>query len=149
MAVTVASPVVEKTTTGGHDELKRSLGLRDCVFVVIGGVIGSGIFIVPATVLRQTGGDYGPMLLVWLAAGVLSLLGALTYGELGAMNPEAGGLYVYVRDAFGSLPAFVLGWALFFMIASGSVATLAVACATYFDRFIPLTPLLKKVAALL
>ena len=75
-------------------ELKRTLGLRDLVLIVIGTVIGSGIFIVPATTLSQAGGSVRVALLVWLVAGVLSLLGALTYGELGAMNPDAGGLYV-------------------------------------------------------
>ena len=66
----------------------------------------------------------GVALTVWVIGGVLSLLGALTYGELGAMQPEAGGLYVYIRDAFGPLPAFLYGWSLFFVIGSGSVATL-------------------------
>ena len=85
--------------------LSRTLGFTDLVLIVIGTVIGSGIFIVPATVLTQTGGALGTALLVWFVAGVLSLLGALTYGELGAANPDAGGLYVYIRDAFGTLPA--------------------------------------------
>jgi APA family basic amino acid/polyamine antiporter len=125
-------------------ELKRSLNQRDLILIVIGSVIGSGIFIVPSTVLRATNGDIGPMLLVWLIAGVLSLLGALTYGELGAMNPEAGGLYIYVRDAFGALPAFLLGWCFFFMIASGSIATLAVAFTTYFERLVPLNDVVRR-----
>ncbi len=133
---------------GTRNELKRALNLKDLVLIVIGSVIGSGIFIVPSTVLTQTAGDVGPMLLVWLVAGVLSLLGALTYGELGAMNPEAGGLYVYVRDAFGRLPAFLLGWTLFFMIATGSVATLAVAFGTYLDRLVPVGEIGKKVVAI-
>ncbi|MGH7553288.1 MAG: amino acid permease, partial [Longimicrobiales bacterium] len=84
-------------------DLERSLTLRDIVFIAVGAVIGSGIFIVPATVLRQTGNDPVTAMIIWAAAGVLSLLGALTYGELGAMNPEAGGIYVYLRDGFGSL----------------------------------------------
>ena len=121
--------------------LARSLGLRDLIFIVVGTVIGSGIFIVPATVLRQTGGAVGPALLVWLIAGILSLLGALTYGELGAGRPEAGGLYVYIRDAFGALPAFLYGWTSFFVIGSGSVATLAVAFTGYLGQFVALTPL--------
>ena len=73
--------------------LARTLGFTDLVLIVIGTVIGSGIFIVPSIVLRQTGGTLGPALLVWLVAGVLSLLGALTYGELGAAKAESGGLY--------------------------------------------------------
>ncbi len=130
-------------------ELERVLGLRELAFIVVGTVIGSGIFIVPATTLQQTGGEIGPALLVWLIAGVLSLLGALTYGELGAMNPEAGGLYVYIRDAFGRLPAFLYGWTLFFVIGSGSVATLAVAASSYLGELVPLTPFLARLVAVL
>jgi APA family basic amino acid/polyamine antiporter len=127
--------------------LRRSLGLRDLIFIVVGTVIGSGIFIVPAAVLRQTGGAVGPALLVWLAAGVLSLLGALTYGELGASRPDAGGLYVYIRDAFGPLPAFLFGWTSFFVISSGSVATLAVAFTGYLGRLVVLAPAVAKLVA--
>lgn len=89
--------------------LIRTLRLRDIYLLMIGSVIGSGIFLVPATILLQVRGSVGLALLVWIAGGVLSLLGALTYGELGAMNPAAGGLYVYIRDAFGALPAFLYG----------------------------------------
>jgi APA family basic amino acid/polyamine antiporter len=128
--------------------LKRVLGLRELILIVVGTVVGSGIFIVPATVLQQTGGTIGPALLVWFVAGILSLLGALTYGELGAMDPEAGGIYVYIRDAFGEMPAFLYGWTLFFVISSGSVATLAVATTEYLGQIIPLSHLGGKVAAL-
>src|SRR5690606_12839080 len=124
------------------------LGPRDVPLLVIGRVIGSGIFIVPATVLRQTGGHAGLALLVWFLAGVLSLLGALTYGELGAMNPEAGGLYVYVRDAFGRFAAFLFGWTLFFVIAGGSNAALAVAFSSYASQVAALPPLAAKVVAI-
>src|SRR5881396_704869 len=120
--------------------LKRTLNLRDLVFIVVGTVIGSGIFLVPSTVLRQTGGAVGLAMVVWIVAGVLSLLGALTYGELGAANPEAGGLYVYIRDAFGPLPAFLYGWTAFFVIGTGSVATLAVAFTGYLGQFVPVSP---------
>jgi APA family basic amino acid/polyamine antiporter len=118
--------------------LERTLSFRDLTFIVIGTVIGSGIFIVPATVLRQTDGLVGPALLVWAIGGILSLLGALTYGELGAARPGAGGLYTYVRDAFGPLAGFLYGWTLFFAIASGSTATLAVAAASYLGQLVPL-----------
>lgn len=127
-------------------QLERVLGLRQLILIVVGTVIGSGIFIVPATVLKQTGG-LGPALLVWLIAGILSLLGALTYGELGAMHPEAGGLYAYIRDAFGPLPAFLYGWTLFFVICAGSVATLAVAVSSYMGELVPLSPGLGKAVA--
>jgi APA family basic amino acid/polyamine antiporter len=91
-------------------------------------------------VLRQTGGGLGLALLVWLLAGALSVMGALTYGELAAGNPEAGGLYVYLRDAFGPFLAFLYGWALFFVMGSGSVATLAVAFSSYLGQVVPLGP---------
>ena len=129
--------------------LTRTLRLRDLIFIVVGTVIGSGIFVVPGAVLRQTGGDVGYALLVWVLGGVLSLLGALTYGELGGMLPEAGGAYVYVRDAFGPLPAFLLGWTLFFVISTGSVATLAVAFAEYLRQFVALGPTAAKLVAAL
>ncbi len=118
-------------------ELRRTLGLLDLTFIAIGTVIGSGIFLVPGVVLRETGTQTGPALLVWVAAGILSYLGALTYAEMGAMKPDAGGLYTYIRDAFGPLPAFLYGWTSFFVIASGSVATLAVAFSSYFSEFVP------------
>ncbi len=124
-------------TTPARD-LARVLRFPDLIFIVIGTVIGSGIFLVPGGVLRDSGGDVGIALLVWLVGGMLSLLGALTYGELGAMDPQAGGLYVYLRDSFGRLPAFLYGWALFFVIGSGSVATLAAAFARYVQEFVAL-----------
>lgn len=127
--------------------LPRTLGLRDLILLNIGSVIGSGIFLVPATVLRQVNGLIIPALLVWLVGGLLSLLGALTYGELGAMKPASGGLYVYIRDCFGRLPAFLFGWTLFFVISSGAVATLAVAFATYLGELVPLNSVLEKLIA--
>lgn len=117
-------------------DLRRTLGLTDLTLIAMGTVIGSGIFLVPGVVLRETGAQTGPALLVWAAAGLLSLLGALTYAEMGAMKPEAGGLYPYIRDAFGHLPAFLYGWTSFFVIASGSVATLAVAFSGYFGQIL-------------
>ncbi len=121
----------------GPNELRRSLGFTDLMLITIGTVIGSGIYLVPSVVLRQTGGHTGLAFAVWAVAGVLSLLGALTYAELGAMKPEAGGLYAYLRDAFGPLPAFLYGWASFLVIASGSIAALAVAFANYLSPLLP------------
>jgi len=129
--------------------LPRTLGLRDLVWLTIGSVIGSGIFLVPSVVLRQVDGFIIPALLVWLVGGILSLLGALTYGELGAMKPATGGLYIYIRDCFGKFPAFLFGWTLFFVISSGSVATLAVAFSAYLSEIVPLTPLLAKTISVL
>jgi basic amino acid/polyamine antiporter, APA family len=121
----------------GPNELRRSLGFTDLMLITIGTVIGSGIYLVPSIVLRQTGGHTGLAFTVWAVAGFLSLLGALTYAELGAMKPEAGGLYAYLRDAFGPLPAFLYGWASFLVIASGSIAALAVAFANYLSPLLP------------
>ncbi len=129
--------------------LPRMLGLRDLIWLTIGTVIGSGIFLVPSTVLRQFDGFILPAMLAWLAGGLVSLLGALTYAELGAMKPAVGGLYVYIRDGFGRFPAFLFGWTLFFVITSGSVATLAVAFSAYLGEIVPLTPALAKLIAVL
>lgn len=118
--------------------LRRTLGFSDLLLVTVGTVIGSGIFLVPGVVLRETGARSGLALTVWAVAGVLSWLGALTYAELGAMRPDAGGLYVYIRDAFGPLPAFLYGWTSFLVIASGSIAALAVAFAGYLAQLVPL-----------
>lgn len=138
--------MIEDSTPAGS--LPRTLGLRDLILLTIGTVIGSGIFIVPGAVLRQVGGSMAVALFVWLAGGVLSLLGALTYGELSARNPKAGGLYVFIRDGFGPFPAFLFGWALFFVMSSGSLATLAVAFSAYLDEVIPMTPLQSQLAAI-
>lgn len=129
------------------EKLPRVLGAFDLIGLTLGSVIGSGIFLVPAIVFTQTGGHLGPALLVWTVGGVLSLLGALTYAELAAMKPEPGGIYVYIRDAFGGFLAFLYGWALFFVIASATVATLAVAFTSYLREFVDLSPLAAKAVA--
>jgi APA family basic amino acid/polyamine antiporter len=131
------------------EDLRRTLGFTDLVMITLGAVIGSGIFLVPGVVLRETQGRVGLALSVWFIAGVLSLLGAFTYAELGAMNPDAGGLYTYIRDAFGPLPAFLYGWASFFVISSGSVAALAVAFSSYLGQITPLSPVGAKAVSLL
>jgi APA family basic amino acid/polyamine antiporter len=128
--------------------LARLLGLWDLIMLIIAAVIGSGIFLVPGTVLSQVNGSIGVALIVWLLGGILSLLGALTYGELSAANPKAGGLYVYIRDCFGPLPAFLFGWALFFAIGTGAVATLAVAFSDTLSAVVPLSPAFHKMISL-
>ena len=117
--------------------LRRELGLFSAALLVVGGIIGSGIFFTPAETARNlpTGGW---VLGVWALGGVVALAGALTYAELGAMLPEAGGAYVYVREAFGKLPAFLLGWMTLLMIASGAIAAVAMGFAGYLERFVPL-----------
>lgn len=126
--------------------LRRTLGTADLTLLVIGNVIGSGIFLVPSAVLRESG-SVTAALTVWVVGGVLSLFGALSYAELGAMDQGSGGLYSYVRDAFGLFPAFLLGWAFFFGIGGGTVAGLAVAVTNYLGQFIVLSPAASKAIA--
>src|ERR1700730_10035476 len=121
------------------NELSRSLNQRELLFLFVGSVIGSGIFIAPGLIMRQVGGSAGYSLLLWLAGGVLSLLGALTYAELAAANPEAGGLYCYIRDGFGRLPAFLYGWCLFLVIASATIPALAHAFTKYLQQIVELS----------
>ncbi|MBV6522245.1 MAG: Serine/threonine exchanger SteT [Gemmatimonadaceae bacterium] len=123
--------------------LRRTLGATDLTLLVIGNVIGSGIFLVPSTVLKQSG-SVSMALIVWLVGGVLSLFGALAYAELGAMDGSSGGLYAFTRDAFGAFPAFLYGWTLFLVIGAGTIATLAVAAANYMGQFADLTPRMKQ-----
>jgi amino acid transporter len=113
--------------------LPRVLGPVSAFCVVVGSVIGSGIFIVPAEVARDVPA-IGPIALVWIVGGLFSAAGALTLAELGAMIPRAGGLYVYLRAAYGPLPAFLFGWTEFLVIRTGSMATLAAAFARAFAQ---------------
>jgi basic amino acid/polyamine antiporter, APA family len=118
--------------------LSRTLRPRDLLLLFIGSVIGSGIFLTPGLILRQLNGSVGAASLVWIVGGVLSLLGALTYAELSATNPEAGGLYCFIRDGFGRIPAFLYGWSLFLVIASGTIAALSHAFTRYLAEIIPM-----------
>ena len=119
------------------NELRRELGVFSASLLVVGGIIGSGIFFTPAETARALP-TAGWVLGVWTLGGVVALAGALTYAELGAMMPEAGGGYVYVREAFGRLPAFLLGWMTLLMIASGAIAAVAMGFAGYLERFVPI-----------
>jgi APA family basic amino acid/polyamine antiporter len=144
MTAKVSTGTSAACQTLGETQLRKTLGMRDLILLIVGTVIGSGIFLVPGEVLKPVGYSVPLALTVWFAGGILSLLGALTYGELSTMKPEAGGLYVYIRDCFGPLPAFLFGWTLFFIISAGSVATLAVAFSNYLGEFLPLTTLAAK-----
>lgn len=129
--------------------LERRLGLFSAVCVVAGSVIGSGVFLVASDITRSVPSPWAG-LSVWLVAGLLSLLGGLAFAELGAMFPGAGGQYLYLREAFGPLPAFLYGWTLFWVIQAGSIAAVAIAFARYFSAFFPVGPLgLDLVAAAL
>lgn len=120
----------------GPVELPRVLGLAAAMSCVVGSVIGSGIFIVPAKIARDV--PYlGGIALVWVVGGLFSMAGSLTLAELSAMLPRAGGPYVYLKEAFGRLPAFLFGWSEFLVIRAGSVATLAAGFALYLGRLVP------------
>ena len=131
----------------GERDLARKLGLWDAVGIVSGTIIGSGIFLVPNLVARNLSSP-GWILFLWIFAGALSLCGALAYAELGAMIPDTGGPYVYLREAYGPLLAFVCGWSFFFVALSASVAWLAIAFANYLSYLVPLTPAAGKLVAL-
>lgn len=122
--------------SGPLDTLPRVLGPVTAFCVVVGSVIGSGIFIVPARV-AQSLPAIEPIVLAWVVGGIFSAAGALTLAELGAMLPRAGGPYVYLREAYGRFPAFLFGWAEFLINRTGSMATLAAAFARYFAQIVP------------
>src|SRR6476660_8336876 len=117
-------------------EFKRGLGLYDSTMVVIGSMIGSGIFIVSADMAR-TIGSAGWLLTAWVVTGVLTVFAALSYGELAAMMPRAGGQYVYLREAFSPIWGFLYGWTLFLVIQTGTIAAVAVGFARYFGALVP------------
>ncbi|MGH9407014.1 MAG: APC family permease [Terriglobia bacterium] len=127
-------------------ELPRVIGTLGSTALVVGTIIGSGIFLVPHDVAQQVG-SVRDLLLVWAVGGALALAGALSLAELGAAMPEAGGLYVYLREAYGRLPAFLLGWANLLVIESGAVATLAVGFGIYAARIAPLSAAGQKITA--
>jgi len=115
---------------------KRELGLFDATMIVAGSMIGSGVFIVSADIARMVGSP-GMLLLVWLLTGVLTLIAALSYGELAGLLPHAGGQYVYLREAFGPLAGFLYGWTLFTVIQTGTIAAVAMAFAKYTSAILP------------
>jgi APA family basic amino acid/polyamine antiporter len=130
-------------------ELPRKLNVLDSAAIVVGTVIGSAVFIVPSSVALNLP-TVPSFLGVWVFTGVLSFFGALAYAELGAMMPSTGGQYVFLREAYGPLPAFLCGWAFFLVIQSGSIATLAAGFSIYLSYFVPLsTPAARVVAVAL
>jgi APA family basic amino acid/polyamine antiporter len=131
---------VDKTDTKslrGKKELVRGLTLRDATALVVGTIIGTGVFLKTAR-MAQAAGSPELVLFAWIAAGLLSLAGALTYAELGAMLPKAGGEYVFLQTAYGDLPAFLFGWMRIVVGSSGSIASFGVAFALFLSAFIPL-----------
>lgn len=126
-----------------HASLEPVLGVRDGIAIVVGTVIGSGIFLVPGPIAQHLP-SLGLVLLVWIVGGILSLFGSLSIGELASTYPGAGGLYIYLRHIYGKPLAFLYGWALFSLIQSGSIATLASGLALYASKIFILSPLQLK-----
>ena len=133
MAATVAN---NSATVPPSTDLVKGLGLLDCTTIVMGSMIGSGIFIVAAEIAREVGSP-GLFLLSWVISGVMTVSAAVTYGELAAMMPKAGGQYVYLREAFNPLFGFLYGWTLFLVIQTGTIAAVAVAFGKFLGFFFP------------
>ena len=108
-----------------QDHFKRELGLLDGTMLVVGSMIGSGIFIVSADIARQVG-SAGWLTLIWLISGLITMIAAVSYGELSAMFPKAGGQYVYLKEAYNKLIAFLYGWSFFAVIQTGTIAAVGV-----------------------
>src|SRR5579864_1353922 len=136
MGSNVNPPVVTGPVQNAKPTFARGLGLFDCVMVVVGVMIGSGIFIVSADMARQIG-SAGWLLVAWAFAGVLTIAGALAYGELAAMMPHAGGMYIYLREAFSPLWGFLYGWTLCTVIQTGTIAAVAIAFARFTGILFP------------
>jgi len=126
-------PAVPNST---EEKFVQGLGLLDSTMIVAGSMIGSGIFIVSAEIARQVGSP-GWLLVVWVVTGVLTLMASLSYGELAAMMPKAGGQYVYLREAFSPLWGFLYGWTLFLVIQTATIAAVAVGFARYLGVLLP------------
>ncbi len=137
-ATTVAAPA--------PPQLLRVLGGREATAIVVGIMIGTGIFIVPAQITRSMG-TRDAALSVWAVTGLLSLFGALSFAELAAMLPQAGGQYVYLREAYGPLTGYLCGWSFFIAAQTGGISVLAVGFAEYTNEFVSLTPWEQKAAA--
>src|ERR1700758_2412227 len=116
---------------------RQQLGLFDATMLVAGSMIGSGIFIVSADIARDVGSS-GWLLLVWVLSGLITILGALSYAELAALMPNAGGQYVYLREAYSPLWGFLYGWTCFLVIQTGSIAAVGVAFAKFLGVFVPI-----------
>src|SRR5450432_694537 len=125
--------------------LLRELGSAQATSIVVGVVIGSGIFLVPAEMM-QAAGSARLVYLAWIVGGIFSFFGALTYAELGAMKPQAGGEYVYIRDAYGPLPGFLCGWTWTIVVKPSSLAAIAIGIVRVLANFPQLSCLSVHIA---
>src|SRR5216110_1220296 len=133
---TLATPHEGPTAGEPAPAFQQKLGLFDATMLVVGTIIGSGIFIVSAEIARDVGST-GWLLAIWGLTGVMTIMGALSYAELAAMMPHAGGQYVYLREAYSPLPGFLYGWTCFLVIQTGSIAAVGVVFAKYLGVFVP------------
>src|SRR5690242_1764057 len=129
-------PMTAPAPAPAEPKFVQGLGLLDSTMIVAGSMIGSGIFIVSADIARQVGSG-GWLLMVWLVTGILTVTAALSYGELAAMMPRAGGQYIYLREAYSPLWGFLYGWTLFLVIQTGTIAAVSVAFARYLSVLVP------------
>src|ERR1700681_1795810 len=129
---TATAPSVARSEGG----FVRAIGLFDGTMIVVGSMIGSGIFIVAADIARQTG-SAGGLLVAWIITGLLTVSAALSYGELAAMFPHAGGQYFYLREAYSPLWGFLYGWTLFLVIQTGTIAAVAIGFSRYLGVLFP------------
>ena len=137
---------VEQAAGMADEGLLRAIGLGSAILIVVGAVIGSGIFLTTGGMAAHIP-SASLLLLAWIAGGVLAITGGLTYAEMGAMYPRSGGVYVFLREAYGPLPAFLYGWASLLVVISGSMAAVAVGFAEYLSYFIPAASTSHIVAA--
>jgi APA family basic amino acid/polyamine antiporter len=137
----------DRDARGGTPRLVPTLGLLTATLLIVGSSIGSGIFRLPASMAAQVGTPW-LLLGVWVLCGLLSIAGALTFAEMGAMFPRAGGQYVFLREAFGDRPAFLYGWTFFWVIQTGIIAAVAFAFAGFLSFLVPLTPFQVKLVAM-
>src|SRR3979411_1217393 len=136
MIDTAESKATSSSVARSEGGFVRAIGLFDGTMIVVGSMIGSGIFIVAADITRQTGSS-GGLLLAWIITGLLTVSAALSYGELAALFPHAGGQYIYLREAYSPLWGFLYGWTLFLVIQTGTIAAVAVGFARYMGVLIP------------
>jgi APA family basic amino acid/polyamine antiporter len=129
-------PAPAAETAPGGGELKKALGLFSATTIVAGSMIGSGIFIVSADIARHVG-TAGLLIAIWVFTGLVTLMGAYSYGKLAAHMPRAGGQYVFLRESWGDIPAFLYGWAMFSVIQTGTVAAVAVAFGKFLGVLVP------------
>src|SRR5262249_31389 len=134
----MAEAASQTTIAAGREEpgFVRAIGLFDGTMIVVGSMIGSGIFIVAADISRQTGSAAG-LLLAWIITGLLTISAALSYGEVAALFPRAGGQYIYLREAYSPLWGFLYGWTLFLVIQTGTIAAVAIGFARYLGVLFP------------